>query len=517
MMHARRGARWKRVGTVVVVVGAIGASIMVWGEVEAWAVARNQLRLKEREWRALGGNVELAQEGLAAIEAEMEARRAEIARWWAASRLGRVERDAEVSGRTEEAFFELAGFVERMRERAAANGVNVKEGERFGFAEFTAVGPERERIAEVMRQRELAEAVLSTLFEAAPEELVACERGESEASERRVREMDTFGVDRRWSLGADEIRATAYRVRFVGRTDVLRKLLNGLAEAALPMAVTSVDVEPVKGAAAVAGADEGRFVASGGSEFSVTVERLDAVIGGELASIGAGRSEERAEGVAAPRWEAPVVNGDAEWGYDLFTPPEIFYDAALGRWSARRIEKREGERIENLNTPAAAAFELVRTKVEPFRVQLVGFVETGEGEWGVFEDAETAGVVLAGAGKRLAELEVAIETLVVERAERVWPESMAVNVLVAKAKVRDERTGGTLWLTNVERAWVSDPVAVVKRIGGDEERVVRVGDEIAGDDAAYRVIRIEQSPPAIELAVVSEGKVEAVRRMTTAR
>ncbi len=514
MMPARRRPGWKTTGTVVVVTCVVGASIMVWREAETWARARNELRLKERERQALAGNVVLMEERLAAIEGGMKARRAEIERWWGASRLGRVEREAEVTLRAEEAFFELADFVERMRERAAARGVKVKDGERFGFAEFTTVGPSRERIVEVMRQRELAEEVLLTLFEAGPDELVGCERSESEGNERRMQEMDTFGVDRRWSLGASDIGATGYRVRFVGRTEVLRELLNRLAGAEFPLAVTSVEVEPVRAAGA---SEEGQVVTSGGSEFSVTVERLDVVNGGELASIGGGRSEERAESVAAARWESPVVNGDAEWGYDVFTPPEIFYDAALGRLSARRAIGVQRERIGSLDTPVAEMFELVRTKVEPFRVQLVGFVETGEGERGVFEDAETMGVVLAGAGKRLAGLEVAIETLVVERAERAWPESMAVNVPVAKAKVRDERTGETVWLTNVERTWVSDPVAVVKRIGGDEERVVRVGDEIAGDEATYRVIRIEQSPPAIELAVVGEGKVEAVRRLTSAR
>ncbi len=515
-MTRRRRIRTWRAAAGVVVIGAwaVVAMIGLWREVGSLTRVRGELTAKEREWRALADKAELTEEGLAAIEVEMKTRAAEIDRWWGASQMGRIEHEADNAMRTEEAFFEVAGLVERMRARAALAGVNVKEEERFGFAGFAHAGPERERIGEVARQRELAEAVLLALFEAAPQEIVGCERGSSGGGGRGRGEADTFVVDRRWSLEeANQIRATAYRVRFVGGTEVLRDVLNRLAEVKLPLAVTAVEIEPVT-TGQTGSAEEARLVASTSSEFSVTVEWLEPLRGGELAGWGTRDETQDAhpEEVVARRWAAPRVSEETEWSYEVFTPPDIFYDATTGRLSTSWVKpKAEALRIQDSDTRTAAAFELVRAKAEPYRVQLVGFVATEAGDLGVFEEVATSGVILAGAGKRISESEVVIETLVIERSERVWPDSMAVRTLVAKAEVRDERSGEMIWLTSSERKWLSDPVAVLKPAGTNEEREVRVGEEIAFEGITYRVTRIEESPLEIELVKESPGRGEAVR------
>ena len=515
-MTRRRRIRTWRAAAAGVVIGAWAAVVMIglWREIGSLTRARGDLRAKEREWRTLAEKAELTEEGPAAIELDMKTRAAEIDRWWGASRMGRIEHEADNAMRTEEAFFEVAGLVERMRARAAWAGVNVKEEEWFGFAEFANAGPAPERIGEVARQRELAEAVLLALFEAAPQEIVGCERSSAAGGERGRREANTFAVDRKWSLEeANEIKATAYRVRFVGRTEVLREMLNRLAEVEMPLAVTAVEVEPVT-AGQTGNAEDGRLVVSTRSEFSVTVERLEPAKGGELAGW-ATRGETRdahSDEWVARRWAAPRTSGESEWSYEVFTPPDIFYDVANGRLSATGVKANaEASRIQDSDTRTAAAFALVRVKAEPYRVQLVGFVATGAGDLGVFEEVATSGVVLAGAGKRISGAEVVVETLVIERSERAWPDSMAVRAPVAKAKVRDERSGETIWLTSSERKWLSDPVAVLKLAGTNDECEVRVGEEIAFDGINYRVTRIEESPLAIELVKENPGREEALK------
>lgn len=433
MTRVKRTKRWKAV-EIVVVACVLGAAIGVWWEMEKGKSVRNELRAKERQWRELEENEALTDEGVAAIEADVAARAEEIERLWRASRLGRKERAGAGMLRTEEAFFELAEFVERLRGRAVAEGVKLKEDERFGFAEFAKAGPEREHIEKVMRQRKIAETVLLTVIESGAEEIVGCERSRSERDDRPRREADTFSNDPRWSLEeADELSAMAYRVRFVGRTEVLREVLNRFAKVESALAVTAVEVEVN---------EERRVAGNGRAEFSVTVESLEWVEGGMLSAIGRSGVVDDAAIVAAARWD-----GDGE----MFTPPEIFYDAASGRWRVKRSEMAaERGRIQDLDTPVVVGD--TSEESELFRVQLVGFFEMGGKSVGVFEDSGTTGVVLASAGTRLPELDVAVETLVVERAKRIWPDSMAVSLPVAKAKVRDERSGEIIWLTSAERA-----------------------------------------------------------------
>jgi len=442
MTRVKRKKRWKVV-EIVAVACVLGAAIGVWWEMEEGKRFRNELRAKERQWRELKENEALTDEGVAAIEADVAARAEEIERLWRASRLGRTERGGAGTLRAEEAFFELAGFVDRTRKWAVAESVRLKEDERFGFAEFAKAGPEREHIEKVMRQRKIAETVLLTVIESGAEEIVGCERSRGSGNERGRWETDTFSADPRWSLEeADELSVLAYRVRFVGRTEVLREVLNRLANVKAPLAVTTVEVEALPEEA------EKRGVArSGRAEFSVTVESLEWVEGGKLAGM------ERS-GVAAETVDLVAVWwGGTAGGGAVFTPPEIFYDAVSGRWRAKRSEvATERGRIQNLDTLAVVEDGRRPEEPELFRVQLVGFFEMGEKSVGGFEDGGTTGVVLASAGTRLPELDVAIETLVVERAKRIWPDSMAVSFPVAKAKVRDERSGEVIWLTSAERA-----------------------------------------------------------------
>lgn len=209
-------------------------------------------------------------------------------------------------------------------------------------------------------------------------------------------------------------------------------------------------------------------------------------------------------------WRAPTGDGrEGGWTYDVFTPPDIYFDETSGRFAATAREAEEANAgIEKTDTEPAG-LELVRVITRPFRVQLVGFAGGPGAYLGVFEDVATGETFLAGAGERVERAEVTIHAFTVERTEVTWPESMAVQTPVAKARVRDERTGETVGLTSAERTWRAEPFAVVRGIAGsDGEREVSTGEEVSVAGAVYRVEKIVMAPPAIELMRV-EGKSEA--------
>lgn len=147
-------------------------------------------------------------------------------------------------------------------------------------------------------------------------------------------------------------------------------------------------------------------------------------------------------------WEdPPAQTRGAEWVYDLFTPPEIFYD----RWSRQfTVKPPPASDPGKIND---ASREPVRAPAELFRLQLVGFVG-GEGSYlGSFENLVTTEHVLARGGRNLPELGVTIRDFHVAPVRRAPGDSMPTTELIATAIVRDERTGEDVVLTNLERAY----------------------------------------------------------------
>lgn len=145
-------------------------------------------------------------------------------------------------------------------------------------------------------------------------------------------------------------------------------------------------------------------------------------------------------------WKAPMAQprGPA-WVFELFTPPELRYDATAKRWSVSRPSP-EGE-----YTTDAASFAAESASEEhvPFRLKLLGHVANNERALGVFENVETGETFLAGSGADLPALGLTIVSFVVERERWSAPESTPVWQRVGTAVVRDERAGE--WVTLSDR------------------------------------------------------------------
>jgi hypothetical protein len=148
-----------------------------------------------------------------------------------------------------------------------------------------------------------------------------------------------------------------------------------------------------------------------------------------------------------PDWDRPPAQKRGpDWVYEMFTPPEIYYDGRSREFSVTP-PVTPGPETETNPEPAVAP-------LEPFRLQLVGFVG-GEGSYlGAFENVATTEHILARSGRTLPELAVTIRDFQVKRVRREPDDSMPTSELIATAVVRDERTGDDVVLTNLERAYV---------------------------------------------------------------
>lgn len=189
------------------------------------------------------------------------------------------------------AFFDLAEFEGRMRERARRAGVRLGADERFGFAEHANTGPGPELIAAVFRQRIIVEHLLEALWCAQPDELLAVlrERPRADHTVGRENAGPVRARDDRGSFfvlepglsarRAGAIEAMAFRLEFVGHTPVLRRLLRSIAEDEWPLSVRWVEASPVaQREGAHPGVAEGEaevFVQPRPMKFAVTIEFVE--------------------------------------------------------------------------------------------------------------------------------------------------------------------------------------------------------------------------------------------------
>jgi hypothetical protein len=187
-------------------------------------------------------------------------------------------------------FFEIAAFVERMRDHADRCGVALKPQERFGYGTNTPGTTDVAGAAAVLREALAAEVLLTALFDAQPQTFIGLERELSVAAVYGSppepgmvahARGDTFDWKSKSSARvAGAIEAVALRVAFTGQTGNLRTFLNALAVHELPLLVREVDVAPVAASATVRrdqpfkSGVQVALVPQRSSRFTVTVELI---------------------------------------------------------------------------------------------------------------------------------------------------------------------------------------------------------------------------------------------------
>lgn len=180
---------------------------------------------------------------------------------------------AVVPASSTDAYFDIANFVQRMRDAAVAAEVKIEEKNRLGFFTYVSTGPERELLPSVFKQRQHIEYLLGALIKARPAEILTVQRERPLTAEqqRKIRDahaagqptpqlftggdtnVDYFTIDSRTSARVPNfVDASAYRLSFRGNTLALRALLNELARFELPVVVRSVEVSPLAAGPAAA-------------------------------------------------------------------------------------------------------------------------------------------------------------------------------------------------------------------------------------------------------------------------
>lgn len=212
-------------------------------------------------------------------------------------------------------------------------------------------------------------------------------------------------------------------------------------------------------------------------------------------------------------WSPPTAQKRGrEWIYDTFTPPDIFYNARSKQFTVKPPSSLlDDEQRETFG------LELLSVRPEPFRLQLIGYVGA-EGNWrGVFQNVLTGETIVAGAGRRMANLALSVQRLEVTPQDIALPQSMSSRQPVAVAVIRDEKAGRDVTLTHRERVFTGTLFAFVSAEGSANSREVRVGDNFKLGDASYRIDKITTTPPAIEVTKEAPTLTMPEQRILTPR
>jgi hypothetical protein len=205
-----------------------------------------------------------------------------------------------------------------------------------------------------------------------------------------------------------------------------------------------------------------------------------------------------------------------QWVYDVFTPPEIFFDPRLKEFSVTpptTAIARDERTATAAQLPASLGVQLLGVKRTPFRLQLIGFVETERGYLGLFENTLTTETFLAIKGRHVPSLKLVIEDIDVRARPVSLPESMTTHQTLATASVRDLLSGETIALTNAERCYAAAPRAILATgISEIAQRDVCNGDVIEVNGITYEIGEIQLAPPSVTICRRASAQGVAERR-----
>lgn len=227
-----------------------------------------------------------------------------------------------------------------------------------------------------------------------------------------------------------------------------------------------------------------------------------------------------AAGIDAPQvetklWPDPAGRARSrEWVYDVFTPPVIYYNSQTGEFSVTPPVFKAVEPEIEPATPFGV--ELVEVKLNPFRLQLVGYVG-GPGNYrGMFENPATQETVLARAGKSFPEMGLTVRSFDVSRQRVEIPDSTPITQLVATAVVVDDRTGEAVLLSTLERRVTGAPTVVLRLSDTGEEREDKPGTVFVHAGATYRIGEVTLTPPSVRITKESTDLSEPEVQVLTA-
>ena len=191
--------------------------------------------------------------------------------------------------------------------------------------------------------------------------------------------------------------------------------------------------------------------------------------------------------VSTQLWAPPAAqSGGPEWVYDVFTPPEIYYDLANKRFTVTPPSTAEVVVVKPVEPPFGV--ELVNVKQDAFRLQLVGYTGKPGNYRGTFENAVSGKTILGQAGKKIPDLDLTIVSFEVKQNRTAQATGNTVIIETeAVAQVSDDKTGEIFNLTNKNRLTKGTPIAYLKVDGSSEPVAYKVGAKFSVADATFTV------------------------------
>lgn len=203
---------------------------------------------------------------------------------------------------------------------------------------------------------------------------------------------------------------------------------------------------------------------------------------------------------------APPQSRGAEWVYDVFTSPEIYYS------------KEKGFTVTPPSTtptptppPIPFGVELVQVKQDVFGLQLVGYIVAGKDDFrGNFENAVSGETIIGRAGKKIPALGLTIKSFEVRRNEVKVKGETTTYEMEAVAVIVDDATGKETSLTNKRRLVTGTPIAVLKIDGGDTVQQ-KADTKFTAGNATFNVVSVTSEPAS---AVVRKESPELTEPLT---
>ena len=179
-------------------------------------------------------------------------------------------------------------------------------------------------------------------------------------------------------------------------------------------------------------------------------------------------------------WGKPPPQGGPNWIFDIFTPPVIFYDEAMGTFTVTPPFREVAE--------IADAFELrlLGIRQEPYRFQLVSYAGTPGKYVLTLENIETGQDVFCAPGETLAEHRIQVDRFMETREVPAALQEGSTEVfdLVGQATITDLHTRQTHLLRHSQIAYLDQPSAVFSNPEG-MQIVLRLGESWRSSNAIY--------------------------------
>jgi hypothetical protein len=216
--------------------------------------------------------------------------------------------------------------------------------------------------------------------------------------------------------------------------------------------------------------------------------------------------------VGTKTWPAaPAQTSGPLWVYDVFTPPEIYYNDTTKKFT---VTPPEGPVVTPvIETPFGVS--LVAVKLDAFRLQLVGYIGE-EGDFrGNFENALSGETIIAREGKEIPDLGLKIKKFQVKRNRIESEESMVTYDYEATAVVVDMKSGEEISLTNKHRYISGKPIASIKIDGSGQVVDHKAGDTFTAGDATFKVVNVTDTPPSVEIVKTAPDLSEPLTKTLT--